>query len=595
MAKNFKSGYPNSLIYFMWGWQVHYMISCKVKAESLFNKIDHQLLPTAFLIGIRVDETLTTPVICYEPEKMEFLEIDLDDIEQTVVQVEKNDPRRFMHYSGEGIQDEMDERRRRKYISESIKILLDNSASFKDKIHFVAGGVKRSGYEVFVILQLKKSIYLDYVFLKYRNPEEYLSKHLSFIDAAIDVHLNNCVYDLHLPEAGRDRGPDRDSDELLREAAKLFLFTVGIAGRAGGFHTLFPVCNALSIAKYENKENTGHIIVCWDKHQAIETTLAVEAEFSIWEIRKLRKLLEVTTNDIGIITNGDKVFGLGKILPEYDQNKEDVFDIYFRGFNCYEVMHRDQTLLMMRNGYPEQLGHMINSSKFSDDARRIFEGITEKQIEQLYLLSVTVAQNTSGCMIVFASDAAMEAKRLSKQCIAIKPQKLDTETVIALTSIDGALIIDLDCNIHAKGVILDGVVGLEGDASRGSRYNSALTYCEYRGWNKPTMIVVVSEDGMVDVIPDLMPAIRHSEILQFIKTLENLNSEETFNDQAYYNTMDLLKARSFYLTAEECNYLNTLRKSLDEFDRTYGKTIWKKFSDFEPNPKMNSRFYINES
>lgn len=595
MTKNIKSGYPNFLIYFMWKWQVHYMISCKVKAESLFNKIDHELLPTAFLIGIRVNNNLTTPVICFEPEKMEFLAVKLKDIEQMAIQVEKNDPRRSMRYTGEGMQEEMDERRRRKYISESLKILLDTSASFNDKIHFVSIGVMKGGYEVFVILQLKKSIYLDYVFLKYKDPEEYLSKYLSFIDAAIDVHLNNCVYDLHLPEPGRDRGPDRDSEELLREAAKRFLSTVGIVGNAGAFHSLFPVCNTLSVAKYENKENKGHIIVCRDRHPAVKATLAVETTFSIWEIRKLRKLLELTTAEIGIITNGDQVFGLGKVLPEYDRSKEDIFDIYFRGLNCYEVMHQEQILLMMRYAYPEQLRHVINRSKFSNDAKLIFIEITEKQIEQLYLLSLTVAQKTRGCMLVFANDAASEAKRLDKQCITIKPTNLDTETIIALTSIDGALIIDLNCNIHAKGAILDGVVGLEGDSSRGSRYNSALTYCEYRGWSKPTMIIVVSEDGMVDVIPNLMPSIRHSEILQFIVTLENLNTEENFNDQAFYNTMDLLKARSFYLTAEECNHINALKNSLEEFDKISGKMSWRTFDNFQPNPRMNSRFYINEA
>jgi hypothetical protein len=163
------------------------------------------------------------------------------------------------------------------------------------------------------------------------------------------------------------------------------------------------------------------------------------------------------------------------------------------------------------------------------------------------------------------------------------------------TSIDGAVIIDLDGYAHAKGVILDGIAGIEGDASRGSRYNSALTYFQFRGWQKPSMIVVVSEDGMVDVIPKLLPQIRHSEILQFVKTLESINSPETFNDGTFYNTIELLQNRSFYLSEEECNKINKLKESLQALDRTVGKTFWRTFDDFYPNSKMNSHFYVFES
>ena len=56
------------------------------------------------------------------------------------------------------------------------------------------------------------------------------------------------------------------------------------------------------------------------------------------------------------------------------------------------------------------------------------------------------------------------------------------------------LLIDLDGTVHAKGVILDGLAGSYGDASRGSRYNAALTYEQHRGGNQPTMIVVISAE-----------------------------------------------------------------------------------------------------
>lgn len=587
------SGYPHQLIYFMWKWQVHYMISCKVTAESLFAEIDRRLMATAFLIGFKVDDSNNRTVICFEPEKMDFLNSDFSGIEDLTEKFASVDPRKNLYYTG-GMQDEMDARQGEKNFREAIKDTLDKSKFFTDKIHFVADAVSKGGYKVYVILQLNKPIYSNYVFLHYVDPEEYLIRHLSFIDATINIYLEDCTYKLHLPEAGRDRGPERDYDELLKAAAKSFSYTIAFAGHGRGFHNLFPACNQLSLAKYEGKENMGHLIVCRKDHPALDITIELSDPFSIDEYRKLRKLLELSDEKTGVVTNSSIILGLGEIRKNYDTQKEDVFHVYFRGLHCYDIMHENQPVLLMRYGRPEQAGQTIVYKKFAEDTQRIFQGVTDNQIEQMYLLSNAAVDSGRGCMLVFVTDAQQEAKRLSNQCISIKPRKLEEEAVQVLTSIDGAIIIDLDGFAHAKGVILDGIVGIEGDASRGSRYNSALTYCEHRGWQKPTMIVVVSEDGMVDVIPKLMPQIRHSEIIQFIKTLESINSKETFNDQTYYDIMDMLNRRSFYLTKEECKRINTLNRSLAEFDRKAGKTVWRVFDKFVPNPRMSDRFYINE-
>jgi hypothetical protein len=195
-------------------------------------------------------------------------------------------------------------------------------------------------------------------------------------------------------------------------------------------------------------------------------------------------------------------------------------------------------------------------------------------------------------MLVFLADAEAEASRLSKQCINIKPIKLDKDLLINLCSIDGAILIDLNGYVHAKGVILDGIVGLEGDSSRGSRYNSALTYQEYRGWQKPTMIIVHSEDGMVDVIPKLMPQIKHEFILEKIALLEKLSSPISFDRVTFYSTMRLLENRAFYLTDEECNKINSLKTLLESLDKTIGENqMWLTFEDFKPNLMMNEKYY----
>jgi len=52
---------------------------------------------------------------------------------------------------------------------------------------------------------------------------------------------------------------------------------------------------------------------------------------------------------------------------------------------------------------------------------------------------------------------------------------------------------------YSIGVILDGKASAgHGNSTRGARYNSAIRYVESSDF--PTLVVVVSEDGMVDVM-----------------------------------------------------------------------------------------------
>jgi hypothetical protein len=578
----------------MWPWQVHFMISCKVAAESLFKKIDSRLQPTSFLLGFRTESDIEKPPICYEPEKMQFLAKDFEGIDEALREVYESDPLKDMFYSGLS-REETESRTFRRNFPQAIKRILDNSPSFTDKAHFVGQAIKKNGYFVHVVLQLNKSIYSNYQFLKYRDPEEFLKKSMSFLDSAIDAYLEDHTYRLYPPDAGNERGPERDADELLRAAAKNFSFTIATAAGGRGFYEIYPACEALSVLKYEGKENQGHLIVCRGNHSDLQMTVEFADVFPITEYRKIRKVLELTNSEVGVITDSEQVLGLGFITPNYSGQKEDIFHIHFTGLHCYNILHQDQSVLVMRYGNPVQVRSVILPEKFAEDAGRVFSGITKVQIDYLYTLALSAAQVAQGSMLVFAPDAAQEAKRLAKQCIPIKPTKLDAGSLQALISIDGALIIDLDGSLHAKGAILDGLVGIDGDASRGSRYNSALTYQEFRGRKRPTLIVVVSEDGMVDTLPYLLPAIRHSEIIQFIKTLQSLNSQESFNGGTYYNTMDLLSSRAFYLSPDECDQMNQLNKSLEALDQKSGKTVWRKFDDFVPNPRMNETYYLPES
>jgi DNA integrity scanning protein DisA with diadenylate cyclase activity len=75
-----------------------------------------------------------------------------------------------------------------------------------------------------------------------------------------------------------------------------------------------------------------------------------------------------------------------------------------------------------------------------------------------------------------------------------------------LVAIDGAVLIDPSGQCHGIGAILDGQAAESWDASRGSRYNSALRYVSTRQREgHRCLAVVISEDGMINLLPQLDP------------------------------------------------------------------------------------------
>src|SRR5690606_32013578 len=87
---------------------------------------------------------------------------------------------------------------------------------------------------------------------------------------------------------------------------------------------------------------------------------------------------------------------------------------------------------------------------------------------------------------------------LTKQSFKVKPFRMTPELMHMVTNIDGAVLLSPSSECHAIGVILDGLASERGEPSRGSRFNSALRYAESN--NSPCLTVVVSEDGIVNLI-----------------------------------------------------------------------------------------------
>ncbi len=108
-----------------------------------------------------------------------------------------------------------------------------------------------------------------------------------------------------------------------------------------------------------------------------------------------------------------------------------------------------------------------------------------------------------GTIIIISKNAMSETNRLKSQSFRVEPTEITPVVVKEITSIDGAVLIDTECNCYGIGVILDGMATNSGDTSRGARYNSAIRYVETiknRENFSDCLAIVISEDGYVDLI-----------------------------------------------------------------------------------------------
>lgn len=376
----------------------------------------------------------------------------------------------------------------------------------------------------------------------------------------------------------------------MREAARKFMFSVEKAGdNTEGFGKLYSACNSISALRYEGMESNGKIIIARLGHPNVRTTLQFLNPISIKEFRKVRKLLEISSSLTHIISDGAYIYGLGEQIGKYDPNDESLFIINFFSHYKWEVLHNEKKIMIVEYEQPSLPKERIDRDKFYSDLRRVFKGIEDDQINDLWDITREAMKQQNGTILVISDNALEEAKRLGQQGFPLKSFKITSAVIRQITAIDGSVLLDRNSICYAIGVILDGLATDKGDSSRGARYNSAIRYYEHFGKDQPTVLIIISEDGMINLVPNLRPQIEHSMIKEAIEKLKNLVESEKLDKKSFNKLMDLFLRIEFYLTQEECDMINILKKKAVEKDTVHGlKTL---YGDLRPNEEMNSSYY----
>lgn len=289
-----------------------------------------------------------------------------------------------------------------------------------------------------------------------------------------------------------------------------------------------------------------------------------------------------------LLSDGYEVYGFGALTGRYDRNAEDLFVSNFLSHYKWELTHDGQPLLRVEYNDPKMPPRIDEGLEdLSDTLSRTLPAMTAESVDRFCRLARAAADGSHGTILVVSEEAEAEVLRLQPQAIRLEPEKLSDKILDRVSRIDGAVLFDPDCRCHAIGVILDGLAASEGDPARGSRFNSAFRYVRTR--KKGVVAVVISDDGMINVFPDLMPRISKYDLEDAIRTMREYATEKPPSPKLADAHRELQKL-AFYLSAEQCKEINEL--AIEAEKNRDRDEPWCVLHPLFPDPEMNGSYFL---
>lgn len=573
------------LKYFMWGYQPHFHLIASSRAKDLFAIFEADLQPSVFLVGLLATETEGQFPICIEPQDCPYQPEVLEGIWQEAKELERSDADRMM-ISNPIAAERYETRKQLGYFRDAIRNTVAKERRSEEYVTFCSTPTQVENYLVSCVLQLRKGAYNSFPRLT-KDTISRCTATTSFLDSVIHEYLIDCSRLLSMPDPGLELGAFRGPSETRRAAGQRLMETPALAvGDVEALGIGFEACNTIASLTYEREEGRGRIIFALPDHPNVECVISLSKPVGLREYRAVRKMLQMAARDLSLLSNGMNIYGLGRAIGSYDASREDFFTVDFVKHHDWELRHGGQPFMRVTYGEPSPPKWAFKENKFRSDALRIFLDLSPDSLDRLCLLARAASGQKHGTMLVVTPIAQEEAERLSQQATRIKPIEVSEDVLHVVTAIDGAVLLDTSGVCHAIGVILDGRASPHGTPSRGARYNSAIRYVEESA--APCMAIVVSEDGTVDVVPNLRPQLPRQALELAMDELREIGTQSEPDQTKFNKLISWFNDRRFYLPAALCDEINQLRDDIEtRFSRD---AIRITYGDFSPNPEMNDSF-----
>jgi len=540
-----------------------------------------------FLVGVLSKEIDNRHQICLEPEFCGYKVESFGDVKALSNELTAVDQENRIHHTSAQFQLHHENHISANALRSAIEKNLENQQPYSENRRFISHPSYVNGYLVFIVLELPHKPFEQHPSLNKAVWNDRYRKSTSFIESAVEMYFGACADALRDPD--RPNFYLKRTDELLRDAGRDFTRSVAISVNSiDGMYGLFEDCNNISSLRYEGGEGFGKMLVAEDGHANIRMTFRLNSPISLESFRTVRKFLELSNGDSMIVSDGSHILGLGTYADNYNAKSETLFVINFVGHYKWEIVHNSQTLMVTQYGLPNIKNESIKRKDFLTALARSFGDFTKDQGARLWEVASQATTQKHGTMIVISDHAADEAARIANQSFGLQPVRLEGPLVSDVTSIDGAVLVDLDATCHAIGVILDGVATPKGDSSRGARYNSAIRYYENLQEHHRILIVIVSEDGMINLVPHFRPGIRKTKVEQSLSKFRSFMNSEEVRVREFAKLSRYFDSISFYLTEEQCEEINALRVSIQE---KLDDGLVVEYGELKPNPEMRESYY----
>ena len=428
---------------FMWKYQQLYHNNIQNFAWGLFETLSKRLDPVVFLIGFRREEQKNCHSIRIWPERCG---IDVDSffgVDELTKSIYNSDPLRNIVESDPILHQRFEDDLKEDCLRRAVKQLVDQNFEGGNKITFVSQPEILGIYDIFVVLQIKEDVYNSFHPLSRSEIEidSFRTKDVyrSLIDALGHIFLKEAIDALHRPELGvYYNTPSMHNETFLRTAATNFVDTV-ISGSIQSMRIfdLFNICSHISSLKYEGDSSIGRIIICKDDHPNIDIVLKLTKPVQLQNHRGVRKLLEITSDELHLHSDGIQITGLTRLVGNYNPQQENLFIVSFTGSHKWEFLHYDQIIINVKDTRPDFPHPKINKSQFDDLLERTFQDISDKNRMNIWRMVNESTKQKHGTLIIISGEAEKESKRLEQQSTKIDPTLLDKEIMGKVTSIDG--------------------------------------------------------------------------------------------------------------------------------------------------------------
>ena len=567
---------------FMWGFQRHFRAGVRYDIERALADIGLRIPARVLLVGFAVGNR-ERHQICVEPEDGPLAAGALSSVSECARALYDSSPESRVLVTGPGQHESYHGPRRCRMRARVLAAAIEASGAFPGMRFFASASAPVGGYEVHTCVGVPAPVFES---LPAFDDDEIhgIPVARSLQHEVVTECLRRADEALYLPDPGKGLMILGDSQDINRAAANRLLR--GTMFRQGGVGTnLFDILNEVTFERYERSGAEGCLFVSNNDTLRERAEVRFEEPVGLHDVRLLRKLLELSDESTAVLADEREAYGLvGGPAPP------DTIEIRVQGPSRWEARYREITLMRAANRRATLPMPAIDPAEFVDIAERT---VGEIDIDRIWAIIQAAQVSRHGITLVVSPEPAGEAVRLGGQAILIEPGFLDPRQVARLGRIDGAVILGPDGRCYAFGVILDGeATQSHGTRARGSRFNSAIRYQRTQAEKSlPPLLVVISDDGMIDTIPQLRPRVHRDDVEAAVEAFCAACASDPVDGEMFGETHRRVMQLKFYLTADQCERVNAAHEA-EMRRREQSGGIAARGSPLQPDPDMDDSYFL---